>query len=92
MRIKLFYIWGHSYEFDRDNTWDYMENVLKELSGKDNVWYATNIEIKDYLTAARNLISSLDGTMLCNRYALPVYIESSGQIIKINPGETVTIK
>ena len=92
LRIKLFYIWGHSYEFDRDNTWDYMENVLKELSGKDNVWYATNIEIKDYLTAARNLISSLDGTMLCNRYALPVYIESSGQIIKINPGETVSIK
>ncbi len=92
VRIKLFYIWGHSYEFDRDNTWEYMENLLKGLSGKDDVWYATNIEIKDYLTAARNLTVTLDGSALYNRYGIPVYVENNNQIIKINPGESVSIK
>lgn len=39
---RLFYIWGHSYEFDVDNSWDYLEEFCKKISGKDNVLYLTN--------------------------------------------------
>ena len=42
---KLFYLWGHSYEFDRHSNWDRIEKICEELSGKEDVWYATNIEI-----------------------------------------------
>ncbi len=42
---QIFYIWGHSYEFDIDNTWDKFEEFCKFISGKDDIFYGTNKEI-----------------------------------------------
>lgn len=40
----LFYIWGHSYEFDIHDTWAQFEDFLKLISGKDDIFYGTNRE------------------------------------------------
>ena len=40
----LLYIWGHSYEFDQKDNWQRMEDLLKLLSGHDDVFYGTNSE------------------------------------------------
>ncbi len=42
---QVFYIWGHSYEFDIDNRWDKFEEFCKFISGKEDVFYGTNKEI-----------------------------------------------
>ncbi len=42
---KLFYIWGHSFEFDIYNDWDKFEDFLKMISGKDDIFYGTNKEV-----------------------------------------------
>lgn len=42
---QLFYVWGHSYEFDIENTWDKMEEFLKLVSGRDDIFYGTNKEV-----------------------------------------------
>ena len=42
---KLLYLWGHSYEFDFDNSWDRFENICKLISGHDNIFYGTNREV-----------------------------------------------
>lgn len=47
--IKLFYIWGHTYELDVNDDWAFFENVCRKLSGKEDVLYCTNIEAFDYL-------------------------------------------
>ncbi len=41
---KLFYIWGHSYEFDADNSWGWFEELCKMISGKKDIFYGTNGE------------------------------------------------
>lgn len=41
---KVFYVWGHSYEFDANNTWDRFEEFLKMMSGKSDIAYLTNKE------------------------------------------------
>ena len=41
----VFYIWGHSYEFDIHNTWDQFEEFCKAISGRPDVFYGTNKEI-----------------------------------------------
>ncbi len=46
----LFYVWGHTYEFDEKNNWELIEKFAQLISGHDDVWYATNIEIIDSLT------------------------------------------
>lgn len=40
----LFYVWGHSYEFDVHDTWEHMEKLLQLISGKQDVFYGTNAE------------------------------------------------
>lgn len=40
----LFYIWGHSYEFDVDNNWERIEEFCKMISGKSDIFYGTNAE------------------------------------------------
>ena len=43
-RPTLFYIWGHSYEFDVHDNWDKFEDFCKMISGKSDVFYGTNKE------------------------------------------------
>ncbi len=46
----LFYIWGHSYEFDRGdeyNNWEHIEKLCKRLSGKADIEYVTNMQFLD---------------------------------------------
>ena len=42
---QIFYIWGHSYEFDIDNTYDKFEEFCRMISGKSDIFYGTNKEI-----------------------------------------------
>ena len=41
---KLFYIWGHAYEFDIHNDWKRFEEFLEMISGREDVFYGTNRE------------------------------------------------
>ena len=42
---KLFYVWGHSYEFDAYNSWERFEEFCKKVSGRSDILYATNREV-----------------------------------------------
>ena len=42
---KIFYIWGHAYEFDIRNEWNRFEQFCKMISGKDDIYYGTNAEV-----------------------------------------------
>ncbi|MBQ8807865.1 MAG: polysaccharide deacetylase family protein, partial [Clostridia bacterium] len=48
---KLFYVWGHSYEFNQKQNWNVIENFCEKMAHNDTIWYATNIEIYDYIEA-----------------------------------------
>lgn len=41
---KLFYVWGHSYEFDIDDTWARFEAFCKKIAGRGDICYCTNKE------------------------------------------------
>lgn len=40
----LFYIWGHTYEFDIHDEWDRVEDFCRLISGREDVFYGTNAE------------------------------------------------
>lgn len=40
----LLYIWGHSYEFDFADNWDFLEEMCRRLSGHKDIFYGTNRE------------------------------------------------
>lgn len=84
---RLLYVWGHSYEYD--GHWEDLEKLCKLLSSHNNVWYATNGEIVDYLIAYRQLHTSVDGSMLSNPSAATLYVSINNTDYTIGPGETL---
>ena len=89
---RLLYIWGHSYEFDRDNNWDRAEEICQKLANNDDIWYATNIEIYDYVEAYKSLQYSADGSKVYNPTALTIWLDYGCTIYQIKPGETLPIE
>lgn len=89
--IRLFYIWGHSYEFDRDQSWERMEEFCKIAGNNEDVWYATNIELKDYITAMRGLVFSANRTKVYNPSAQEVWLRADGEAVRVAPGECKTL-
>lgn len=88
---RLLYLWGHSYEFDRDGNWERIEGICKTLSGRDELWCATNMEICDYVTAYKRLIFSADGSRVSNPTLHTVWLDADGIEYRIGSGETVRI-
>ena len=89
---NLFYVWGHSYEFNDNNNWDVMENFLKTVSGRDDVWYATNGEIFSYTKAFNSLIYSANGEICYNPTVTDVYLSYYGKDVVVRSGETVDLE
>ena len=90
---SILYIWGHSYEFDRNNNWDLAERMASSLSGFKDAWFCTNIELYDYVTAQRNLVFSTDRSTVYNNSAVDVWITAdSGDPVKLEAGKTTRIK
>lgn len=95
----LFYIWGHAYEFHDNNNWDRIEKLASLLGGKEDIWYATNMEIVAYQEAFGRLVYSANGKRIHNPTALCIYLHiemrsdhDEGKSIAIKPGETVDLE
>ena len=90
-KSQLFYLWGHAYEFARDNNWEVIENFCKAVSGKEDIWHATNMEIYEYVQNFNRLIFSLDQRIVQNPTAQTLWFQMSKQLYAVKPGETLTI-
>ena len=87
----LFYVWGHSYEFDDNDNWDVIERFAETVSGREDVWYATNIEIYDYVRAYESLRVSVDRTRIENPTATDVWVLLRGKTYCVHAGETLCL-
>ena len=86
----MFYLWGHSYEFDDHDNWELIENFCKYAGGREDIWYATNIEIYDYVKAYERLEKSYDKKIIHNPSNMDVWFEvTKGETLCIKGGETL---
>jgi len=88
---RLLYIWGHSHEFNNAGNWNMIEEYCERLGGHKEIWYATNIEIYDYVEAYNRLIFGAEGKMVYNPSLIPVWFVLDNDLYKVEPGETVNI-
>lgn len=93
-RKGLLYIWGHSFEFDStpDRGFEYIEEVCKLIGNNDKIWYATNIEIYDYIMAQKSLIMTVDEKIITNPTITDVWVTRNGKVEKIPAGQTVVFE
>lgn len=90
-RAQLFYVWGHSYEFEADNNWHVIEDFASLMAHNDQIWYATNIEIYDYCSSYEKLEFFVDGSRVHNPTALKLWFENEKGLFAVEPNQTVMI-
>ena len=88
---RLFYLWGHSHEFHGHDNWDVLEDIGKTLGGKDDIWYATNIEIYEYVSAYHALVRSADGKRVYNPTLIPVWFSDDTTTYCVRSGEILIL-
>jgi len=86
----MLYIWGHAHELRNEDDWEYMEKIVASVAKSDKIWYATNIDIYNYMMAQSMLQISADETRFYNPTATDVWVErNKTDIIMIPAGKTV---
>lgn len=83
----LFYLWGHSFEFEADDNWDVIERFAACVGNREEIWYVTNLELYEYMEAFGRLIFSADGKMVSNPSARDVWFEKDGVAYCVKAGE-----
>lgn len=89
--LYLMYVWGHSYEFDMQNNWDLIEDFSRYVGGREDIWYATNIEIVDYMKLLDNLKFTADGARVYNSSAASAWLSVGERIVEIKGGDMVDL-
>lgn len=87
---RLFYVWGHSYQFREEDSFDEMEAFVKKMANQD-VWYATNIEVYNYVKAFDGLVYSANEKSVYNPSAMDVCLCWFGKDVLVPAGKTVDL-
>lgn len=88
----LFYMWGHSSEFGTEEDWQRIEGLLERLAGKEDIWYATNIEIYNYVEAYKSLVYSANGKTIYNPTLYKIWFDIDGDLYSIGSGQTLCLQ
>lgn len=86
---RLFYLWGHSFEFENDGNWELLDTICEKIGGKDDIWYATNMEIYAYIQAYNALVFSADSHLIYNPTLMTVWFDADSKLYCVHPGETI---
>ena len=87
----LFYLWGHSFEFERNQNWERLTDICERLGNREDIWYATNMEIYEYVHAYRSLIYSADGRIIYNPTLIQLWFDIDGTMYSVQPGQTLKL-
>lgn len=90
---QMFYLWGHTYEFNVQNNWHVIEAFFEKMKGHDDIWYATNMEIYQAWEDFQRLEASADGRTIHNPNLRTVWFATfKGDVHELKPGETITLE
>ena len=89
---KLFYLWGHTYEFEERDNWNVIEEFAEYMGGREDIWYATNIEVYEYIEDFKRLVFSADMRKVKNPTARDLWFYLNGEEHHLRAGETKIIE
>ncbi|WP_138493668.1 polysaccharide deacetylase family protein [Paenibacillus pinistramenti] len=89
--MAVFYVWGHSYEFEEDQNWELLDRFGELAGGREDIWYATNAEIFSYCQAVDRLRLSADRRLLHNPSAQAIWVSKDGEAVEIKAGEIIRL-
>ena len=89
--MKLFYLWGHSYEFYVDDNWNVIEEFCEYMGSNDKIWYATNMEIYDYMKAIELVEINEENNIVINNSNEKIWLYIDGELKSINSRDILKV-
>ncbi len=90
---RVFYLWGHSYEFHDNDNWNVIEEFCQHVTDAP-VWHATNGEIYDYVNAYRALRFTADEKRVYNPTQIDVWFapfRDQSDPVHVPAGKTILL-
>jgi len=87
----LFYVWGHTFEFDEQDNWHIVDDLFEKVANKEDVWYATNGEICNYHQKYKQLIFSQNGKKIYNPTDTTIWLEVDNVAKSIDSGDIIEL-
>ncbi|MEI7580113.1 MAG: polysaccharide deacetylase family protein [bacterium] len=88
--LALYNVWGHSWEYEgAGNKWAEVEKFFKIIAQNPDIHYTTQIALRDYINAFKNLKFSVDKTMVYNQSAIKVFFKMKGKVYSVPSGITI---
>lgn len=84
-KMSVLLIWGHSYEFPINKNWSAIENFCRQMSGREDIYYASMNDIASYVIACRQTVFSKDGKVLKNNSDKRLFLLHNGKKIIVEP-------
>ena len=75
-------------DFANDDNWNIIEEFCDFISRRDEIWYATCVEIFDYVHAVKELIYTVDCTIVSNPTARDICLCVDQEKIILRGGES----
>ena len=90
--LYMMYVWGHSFEFERNNNWEIIEEFCEMIANRDDIWYATNSDIVEYNELFDRLEFFADNEYVHNPSVKSVWLAvNNSTIVEVKGGETVKL-
>ena len=87
--LALCQLVGHSYDLDVMNLWETMEQICRWVSENSDVWATTHLELVRYLRSMS--LARLENGKITNESSTALWFEVDGKVLKLMPGENITL-
>lgn len=87
--LALFYLWGHTYEFENKNAWNILSLLQTQIAHQESIAYMTNREVVEYISSRRKVHISSDE--IWNDSDENIYISFKNQKIVVKPRQKIEI-
>ena len=85
----LFTLWGHTYEFYKNDNFSLIEDFFKIIGNDPDIYYATNRDIVEYINAYKSL--TVDKKKIINNTKVDLYLNIDGENVLLKHNTEITI-
>lgn len=90
-QLSVFYVWGHSWEFGNEERWNNMVKFCESIGKSNDIWSVGHGQLTNYLLATENVIVN-EQKILNPLGNLPIWLNLSSGIKKLDPGKSIDLK
>ncbi|MGC6479822.1 MAG: polysaccharide deacetylase family protein [Flavobacteriaceae bacterium] len=88
--LSLFYVWGHSWEFNDQKRWTTMTEFCNRIGQEQDIWSAGAGEYSEYLKAL-DKVEFIQGSIYNPSEKVTVWARISNTIQKLHPGQKIAL-